>query len=152
MKTVANLADATRLAARNGATLAVGGRLVNAAGARLDVVPRPAPRAPEPPPAPPPDTPAPASTRDERMDQLVALVAAQGRSTAEVLVQMLSKLQAPPPVKTKLRPASFAVVRDAEGMPTALSPTYETGTPSRPVRFDVVLGDDGFAASLIPVY
>lgn len=150
MKTVATLADATRLAARTGGALEVGGKVINAGRARLDMVPRtPAPAPPlkevrEPSPAAP--------ARDERLDQLVALVAAQSRASADLMGQVLGKLQAPPPVMTKMRPASFTIVRDTEGRPSALAPTYETGTPSRPVRFDVVLGDDGFAASLIPVY
>lgn len=49
MKTVASLADATRLAARSGGSLSVGGRLINAGGERFDVGSLPAPPAPPPP-------------------------------------------------------------------------------------------------------
>lgn len=53
MKTVASLADATRLAARSGGSLSVGGRLINAGGERFDVGSLPPPPAPPPPVAQP---------------------------------------------------------------------------------------------------
>lgn len=120
MKSVKTLAQATKLAAMQGATLDVGGRLINAQGAKLSVV-RPAPKPAQPePPAEPVAPPAPAAG-----DQLAQIV----REQSQVLAALVDRLQTPalpsqPAPQPRMRPVSFTVVRDDDGYITEILPRY----------------------------
>ena len=70
MRPFATIADATRAAAESGASIEVGGRTINAGGARMSVVPRQT-KFEDPAPVAPPQRPDPM----ERMAELMALQA-----------------------------------------------------------------------------
>ena len=153
MKTVKTLADATRMAAQSGATLEVGGRTINAGGARMAVVrsmPTPEPAAPVEPQADP----------MERMGELMGLqsklVAAQGEAMQRMVARVMDRLEAKPEAPkrmTRCRPVSFEPVRDEEsGALIKLIPNYLQSSPGQPSSLEIVRGLDGMAVQIIPVY
>lgn len=149
MKTVRSLAHATKTAAQMGAPLEVGGRVINSGGTRLSVV-KPEPKAepvapPAPAPAPAPDT--------STMDRLAHMIVLQSEAQRQTMNSMLDRLQAPPaPPPTKMRPISFAILRDDDSKPVGLAPKYGPGAAVKPLSFEVRKGKDGFATEIIPVY
>ena len=149
MKTVRSLAHATKTAAQMGAPLEVGGRVINSGGAKLSVI-RPEPKAtPAPLPAP---TPAPAPDTST-IDALSHMLVLQAESQRQTMIQMLDRLQAPPaPPPTKMRPISFAILRDDDNKPVSLAPKYGAGAAVKPLSFEVRKGKDGFATEIVPVY
>lgn len=155
MRTVKSLAEATKLAAQSGASLEVGGRVINAGQTRLSVL-----RRPEPTPAPPPVVEAPKPDPFDRMAELVELqarmAAAQGQAMTAALSDIVDRLGSQQQAKTKTRrkPVSFAVERDpVTGLASRLVPTYaEVAHAGKPVEFDVERDADGRALRLIPIY
>lgn len=152
MKTVKTLADATRMAAQSGATLEVGGRTINAGGARMAVVrsmPTPEPVAPVEPPIDP----------MERMGELMGLqsklVAAQGEAMQRMVARVMDRLEAKPEAPKRMRrsrPVSVEAVRDESGLIVKLVPRYLHASPGQPSSLEIVRGPDGLAVQIIPVY
>jgi len=152
MKTVKTLADATRMAAQSGATLEVGGRMINAGGARMAVVrsmPAPEPIAPVEPQADP----------MERMGELMALqsklVAAQGEAMQRMVAGVMDRLEAKPEASKRMkriRPVSFDAVRDESGALMKLIPNYPQASPDQPSCIEIVRSPDGLAVQITPVY
>lgn len=64
----------------------------------------------------------------------------------------LSMAPAPEPVHVKMRPTRFAVLRNADGEPVSLVPTYGEGRPSNPRSFKCVRDGDGLLEEIIPRY
>ena len=146
MKSVKTLAQATKLAAMQGATLDVGGRLINAQGARLSLVRPQQADTPASEPIAPPAAPA----AEAQLAQIV-------REQSQVLAALVDRLQtpalpSPPAPQPRMRPVSFTVVRDAESRPIALMPIYGVGAATKPAALDPVRGDDGYITEILPRY
>ncbi len=158
MKSFKSLADATRQAAATGAVLEAGGRIVNAAGTRLSVIR--APRSTDP--APAPSAPLAPDRATELVELQARLQAQQAGAIVAALGEIVDRLQqpsqtAPSPVVTpvaapRLRPTAFAVLRDGNGEPCQLVPSYAAGNPTRPREFEIVADDEGFATHIVPIY
>lgn len=121
MKSVKTLAQATKLAAMQGATLDVGGRLINAQGAKLSVV-RPAPKPAQPEAPAEPVAPPAAPAAEDHLAQIV-------REQSQVLAALVDRLQtpalpSPPAPQPRMRPVSFTVVRDDDGFIKEILPRY----------------------------
>ena len=81
------------------------------------------------------------------------MIALQAEAQRKTLIDMLDRLQAPPaPKPVKMRPVSFAVVRDSDNAPVSLAPKYGPGSCSKPKSFDAKKGADGFIVEIIPRY
>lgn len=119
-----NLAEATRAAVRSGAQLDVGGRTINAAGARMQVL------RPQPAPAAPPD-PDPLDRVAELMRLQVTAAAEQQERLTAALEALARKAAEPPPPPVQAAPQahraliSVEVVRDPKtGRAMSLAPVY----------------------------
>lgn len=150
MRTVKSLSEATRLAAQSGASLEVGGRVINASGARMAVV-KPAP-APEPVAEPPKADP---FERLADILQLQARVAAQqSMAVAGALADVADRLQAPSEAAktgTRRMPIEFSVIRDGTGRALALTPIYGEAR-GRLRSLDPVRGPDGLIERIVTTY
>ncbi len=123
MRSVKNLAEATRLAAQSGATMEVAGRVVNAAGTKSAVVKVEPKTEPAPTPAPEPD---------DKIADLVQLqtrlAATQGEARRNMIAEVLREIQKPPaPGVTKPMPLAFDVIRDDKGLISRIVPVYSSG-------------------------
>jgi hypothetical protein len=121
MRSVKNLAEATRLAAQSGATMEVAGRVVNAAGTKSAVV-KVEPK-PEPDPMPEPE---------DKIADLVQLqtrlAATQGEAMSNMIAEVLREIQKPPaPGVPKPMPLAFDVIRDDKGLISRIVPVYSSG-------------------------
>ena len=124
MRSVKNLAEATRLAAQSGATMEVAGRVVNASGSRTAFGKA------EVKPAPPPEP-----TTDPQQDKIADLVqmqtrlaAAQGEAMNRMVSEVLRELQKPAePGTPKPMPLAFDVIRDDKGLISRIVPVYSSG-------------------------
>lgn len=158
MKSFKSLSDVTRAAAELGASVNVGGRAINAQGARLTVA-RSNFAAASPAPAPE------QADHAERFAQLLQtqaqLMAAQGQAMGDVLVRMLDHLEraavapVPPPAAAapqaqKARPIRFDVVR--QGASVSLVPMFGAGNAATPKTYDLQRDAAGRLLSVIPVY
>jgi hypothetical protein len=125
MRTVKTLSEATRLAAQSGATMEIGGRVVNAAGTKSDVV-KAEPK-PEPPPAPP--APDPQDKIVDLVQLQTRLAATQGEAMSNMIAEVLRELQKPaaPPGASKPMPLAFDVIRDDKGLISRIVPVYSSG-------------------------
>lgn len=154
MRTVKSLSEATRLAAQSGASLEVGGRVINASGTRMAVArPTPAPMPePEPPKADPFERLADSLTNVLQLH--ARLSAHQSLAVAEALAVVAERLQAPAEAakpSTKRMPIEFSVVRDGAGRALALTPTYGE-VSGRLLSFDPVRGPDGLIERIVTTY
>jgi hypothetical protein len=158
MKSFKTLAEATRRAAESGATLDIGGRLVNAAGTRLAVVPQPRQAAAQPTPAP-----APQPDPVDRLVELVAaqtrLAAAQGETVTRMVSEVLERLApapAPPAPAAVAAPRQVPVLFDVVwegGEWVRLTPTYGPAPSSAvPTHFDFLKDAGGRTVQVIPIY
>ena len=160
VKSLKSLADATRAAAELGASVAVGGRTINAAGTRMAlarggtaaVAPAPAPTEPD------------AMDRVTRLMQAQAqLMAAQGQAMSEVLVRMIDHLERAPETRTaaaapvaaaapteQRRPVRFDVVRSGSAL--SLVPTFGVTAAAVPKTYELQRDAAGRLQSVIPVY
>jgi hypothetical protein len=121
MRSVKSLSQATKAAAQSGATLEVGGRLVNAGGAKLSVVkPTPAvePEAPVAPTVEPAPTPAPMPV----VDRAAAFQTERFTAVMHEVLQTLQVARTEP--EPRPMPIAFDVERDSQGLLTRIVPVY----------------------------
>lgn len=146
MKSVASIADLTKHAAQLGGSVSVGGRTINAQGAKLTVMrgSRAPQQTQEPaPPAPPPAAPDALWPAIERMGLMLAgaidgLKEAQARQLPAMLEQPTAAPQEPKPPKL---PASWSVEAKAGaelGLLQELVATPNNG--GAPVRITITRG------------
>lgn len=167
MKSFKTLADATRRAAESGATLDIGGRMVNAAGARLSVVSqRHEPVAQS------------GQSSPDLVARLVEVVAAQSQGVTMMVAEVLERLVAqqgpaqtqavePAPAQQGAMSAMSAMQAVAptdapSSMPVEFAVTWVNGAPrleptygaaaGRPVAFDFIKDDSGQTIKVVPVY
>jgi hypothetical protein len=123
MKAVKSISEATRLAAQSGATISVGGRTINSAGAKLALAPTPP--APTPAPAPPAPDPFERLTEITRVQaQLQAVQAESVRQTMSAIVERLEAQSAPAQAPRRM-PVAFDIVRDEKDRISRVVPIYD---------------------------
>lgn len=151
MTPLENASQVARFAAESGQVADVDGAVINRGGTRLAVV-RGAtkPTVAEAPPPPPAPVPAPAPDTSA-LQAVLGAVRDQGDAIAQALAAVLDRVQPPAP-RARMRPISFAVVRNAAGEAISLVPAYGEGAATVPQGFDHIRGDDGLSHTIIPNY
>lgn len=121
MKTVASLTELRRLAARAGASVQIGGRTINAQGARMAVVKgeNAAQRAPSPTPASAP-APAPVPPATATDPALLEAVARMGETLADALLEAQQR-----PVQVVLPSNQPAMAPTPVRQPWVFTPEYD---------------------------
>jgi len=122
MKVVKSLADATRMAAQSGAVMEVGGRTVNAGGARMELVKTPTSEPQAVAPQAPVD---PLEGVKGVMAMQASIVAAQGQQMTHMMAEVMDRMQQQAPTaRPFVRPSKFMIERDEDGVMTAIIPVY----------------------------
>lgn len=122
MRSVKTLAEATRLAAQSGATMEVGGRVVNAAGTKSEI----SKAEPVPSPITAPAAPDPQDKMVDLVQLQTRLAAAQGEAMNRMVSEVLREIQKPPGTP-KPMPLAFDVIRDDKGLISRIVPVYSSG-------------------------